>query len=653
MVETRDQNQAIPAVSPTEAVSLSENSDADSVAPKPKEVNIFQRLFQPEKKVQSEEPPAAPEVPLDQELVITVNHNGTLKSGPDTNILQPESQEPAAANRPPSQIAAAQDDHTDTDIHPVMSFFKTLVNKPAPKSEEEVRSGAEDQKENGGLRKSSSKKEKGKSPAQQAEDAEVKKKKTEGPKSGTLGRLFRSKSKKEEQTSGDKVEEEQPLVVAVSLNAEQSAPELVVEPEQKATEVDTPPAGTPVVVEPPAVSVSVNPEKSEPEPLAAPDSQETNAIVAPPESEKPVKETPLRPISFWRKSFKADPPPPPIQENVAIEQPAVSVSVKSEKSEPEPIVAPDLQQADAVVASPKTEKPPKETSSRPIPFWRKSFKADPPPPPIQENVAAEQPALSVSVNFEKSSPELVAAPDSQQADAIVTPPETPSRPVPFWRKSFKAEPPPPPIQENEEAATGPLTDTASAEPNPPSSKPDSSAKPGTSGDSKSQEGKKADEGKNAKPKLMMFFKQLSIIGDPSAAASEEVTEKYSPTLDFTDGVELGKSEKTTVTAVVEPPPPPPPPQKSKDNPKDKKGSSEKLSKQESRESPEAAATLQIQAPEPGPAQNGAEPSRESQLKKTEKRQSLGSFFKGIGPKRLCDAEVQTDPVSILPVEKAK
>lgn len=185
--------------------------------------------------------------------------------------------------------------------------------------------------------------------------------------------------------------------------------------------------------------------------------------------------------------------------------------------------------------------------------------------------------------------------------------ESPARPRLFWRKS-------------------------SAEPDSQSAKADSGAKASPVTEGKSQQGKKPDEGKNSKPKIMMFFKQL--------------------TLDITDGVEVGKSEKTVVTAVVEPPPAPPL-QKTKENAKEKKASSEKLTKQESRESTEAAASSQAQVIEAAPVLNGAESSKEGQMKRVEKRQSLGSFFKAIGPKRLCDAEVQTDPVSILPAEKAK
>ncbi|XP_062931834.1 breast carcinoma-amplified sequence 1 isoform X6 [Cynocephalus volans] len=48
-------------------------------------------------------------------------------------------------------------------------------------------------------------------------------------------------------------------------------------------------------------------------------------------------------------------------------------------------------------------------------------------------------------------------------------------------------------------------------------------------------------------------------------------------------------------------------------------------------------------------QNGDKPQKRPE----KRRQSLGGFFKGLGPKRMLDAQVQTDPVSIGPVGKSK
>ncbi|NXF06559.1 BCAS1 protein, partial [Smithornis capensis] len=93
-------------------------------------------------------------------------------------------------------------------------------------------------------------------------------------------------------------------------------------------------------------------------------------------------------------------------------------------------------------------------------------------------------------------------------------------------------------------------------------------------------------------------------------------------------------------------------QKSKESSKDKKSvveqSKQKGRTQESREQPEPREPLDTDS-----IHNGADASKEPSFKKTEKRQSLGGFLKGFGSKRMSDAEVQTDPVSILPAGKSK
>ncbi|NXK98924.1 BCAS1 protein, partial [Formicarius rufipectus] len=95
-------------------------------------------------------------------------------------------------------------------------------------------------------------------------------------------------------------------------------------------------------------------------------------------------------------------------------------------------------------------------------------------------------------------------------------------------------------------------------------------------------------------------------------------------------------------------------QKSKESSKDKKSPVElgkqKGSKQENREQPERR---DPPAADAGSIHNGGDASKEPSSKKAEKRQSLGGFFKGLGSKRMSDAEVQTDPVSILPAGKSK
>ncbi|XP_073436738.1 breast carcinoma-amplified sequence 1 isoform X10 [Dendrobates tinctorius] len=635
------QNQTPTSVVTTpEASIFATNSTEEEMAPtKPKEVSIFNRIF----KIEKMQSTLQPEVAINEPVLITVDQTAALQSSPPSDNLQPQSVDDydQAASAEEQSASEEPQNTPPAELHPVMSFFKTLVtpNKSLSKSEEEVKTEGADKKkkENGGFRKSS-KKEKHKSSVQQTSEMEAKNlKKSDSPKSGTLSRLFKQKLKKDEQqTSGSKVVVEQSFV-SVSVNSEKSPPEQVVIQDPKSSDVPT-------------------------------------QITASEGESKAAKEsTASRPKLFWRKSFKGEPQPNKIQENGLEEQATLTVSANTI---PEQISVQDTKLPDTNIQPQENEKPMVEPPSRSVPFWRKSFKgdpqprkiqdnsfkADPPPLKVSESVVVEQPVASVSVNSEKSPPEQVlsletkpSGSDTQQAESEKAQKEAAARPVLFWRKSFRGEPQPPKVQENsvpaEEPQTVQLTLTSSSEPEPQSSKSNPGEK-GAGGKSPEAQNKKPEEGKTTKPKIMMFFKQLSVMGDGNNINGEDNEKsRQEPTLDITDGVEISKNEKTVVTAVVEPPPPPP--LKGKDNVKEKKASAEKLNKQESRESAEAAASAQIQAPDPVQVDNSVGASRDGQLKRTEKRQSLGSFFKAIGPKRTCDAEVQTDPVTIFPAEKTK
>ncbi|XP_072735560.1 breast carcinoma-amplified sequence 1 [Ciconia boyciana] len=151
-----------------------------------------------------------------------------------------------------------------------------------------------------------------------------------------------------------------------------------------------------------------------------------------------------------------------------------------------------------------------------------------------------------------------------------------------------------------------------------------------------------EESKTPKANLRKFFK-LSVKGDGGTTSSEEVNGP-SPSHQT-----LNSTERPVAPAESEPVG-----QKSKESSKDKKStvelSKQKGSKQETREQPDSR---EQQAAETDSIQNGGDASKEPSFKKTEKRQSLGGFFKGLGSKRMSDAEVQTDPVSILPAGKSK
>uniref|UniRef100_A0A803JUT6 Breast carcinoma amplified sequence 1 n=1 Tax=Xenopus tropicalis TaxID=8364 RepID=A0A803JUT6_XENTR len=580
---TKVQNQPPPssfaintALSPSAPVTV-EPPLAASVSsgletpPKPKEISFFQRIFMPEKKVQIEEP-SQPQLEENEEAGIMVKHNAGLQSMPVTNNPQAQNIDDfnqEAVKEFSSELAPNQGNNNSPttleaslpapppsppEVHPVMSFFKTLVspNKSVLKSEEESKKDSDDKK-NGGLRKSSSRKEKAKSLPQQTAESEAKSpKKSDSPKSRTLSRLFGHKSKKgEDLSSGNKVVEEQP--VAVTVNSEQPSPEQILTQDTKPTEPNVQPQ------------------------ITAPASKDEG---------KAAKESIARPRPFWRKSFKGDSPTTKQEENVEEEQSVAAVEINSVNAAPEQIVI--------------------------------------------SNVNAAAP------NVQTETPSQPSGTDGKAEKE--TPPE---RPKPFWRKSFKGDP-----------AVTKIPENASAE---KEAKADAGAQAATSsgkGLESPDKGKKTEDGKNSKPKLMMFFKQLSVIGDGGNGNSEEVNEKSTgqSTLDLTDGAETTKSEKTVVAAVVEPPPPAP---KIKENQKEKKVVAEKITKQESKDMPEAVSPTQQQVSDPALVQNGADTTKDGQLKRTEKRQSLGSFFKAIGPKRLSDAAVQTDPVCILPAEKAK
>ncbi|XP_027703598.1 breast carcinoma-amplified sequence 1 isoform X7 [Vombatus ursinus] len=140
----------------------------------------------------------------------------------------------------------------------------------------------------------------------------------------------------------------------------------------------------------------------------------------------------------------------------------------------------------------------------------------------------------------------------------------------------------------------------------------------------------------------------------SSESAKNGTKEKSPTSLPLGKLFWKKTSDSTEKAVTPPETEPAGPgQKNKEASKDKKPSAD-LNKQKGNKKD---ATEQVNSPdrrgaEKNSMQNGGG-SKESPLKRPEKRQSLGGFFKGLGPKRMSDAEVQTDPVSIGPVGKSK
>ncbi|XP_045300136.1 breast carcinoma-amplified sequence 1 isoform X4 [Leopardus geoffroyi] len=134
----------------------------------------------------------------------------------------------------------------------------------------------------------------------------------------------------------------------------------------------------------------------------------------------------------------------------------------------------------------------------------------------------------------------------------------------------------------------------------------------------------------------------SVKGDEGITHSEEI-----------NGKDSSCQTSDSAEKVIVPPEPEPAGagQKGKEgSSKDKKvaaeGHKQKSNKQDAKE---PAPCVEPAVVEVNSLQNGDK----AQKRPEKRRQSLGGFFKGLGPKRMLDAQVQTDPVSIGPAGKTK
>ncbi|XP_072489609.1 breast carcinoma-amplified sequence 1 isoform X7 [Notamacropus eugenii] len=186
---------------------------------------------------------------------------------------------------------------------------------------------------------------------------------------------------------------------------------------------------------------------------------------------------------------------------------------------------------------------------------------------------------------------------------------------------------------------------------------DSSAQQQTTASSESAKNGTKEKSPTSIPLGKLFWKK-SIKEDTVPKGAEENSMR--DVGDFPSSEEVngkdsdGQTSDSTEKAITPPEPEPTGPgQKNKEASKEKKPTAD----QNKQKGNKKDVTEQVNSPdgrgaEKNSMQNGGD-SKESPLKRPEKRQSLGSFFKGLGPKRMSDAEVQTDPVSIGPVGKSK
>lgn len=150
---------------------------------------------------------------------------------------------------------------------------------------------------------------------------------------------------------------------------------------------------------------------------------------------------------------------------------------------------------------------------------------------------------------------------------------------------------------------------------------------------------KREERKPPKTSILAFFRQMSVKGDGGSTHSEDINGKDS-------NIQTSNStEKATTPSEPEPPVATP---KGRENcSKDKKAAAEankKSNKQEAKEVQCEPAAVEVNS-----LQNGDRAPKRPE----KRRQSLGGFLKGLGPKRMLDAQVQTDPVSIGPAGRSK
>ncbi|XP_060086757.1 breast carcinoma-amplified sequence 1 [Heteronotia binoei] len=146
------------------------------------------------------------------------------------------------------------------------------------------------------------------------------------------------------------------------------------------------------------------------------------------------------------------------------------------------------------------------------------------------------------------------------------------------------------------------------------------------------------EEKPSKTNLRKFFK-LSVRGDAGATPSEEVNGPApdQQTLDFPDRPFAQAESREAAGARSK--------ESSTETLNKAKGSKQDVREQQEPREQERAETDSLQ--------NGGDTAKENTPKRIEKRQSFGGFFKGLSPKRMSDAEVQTDPVSFVSAAPVK
>ncbi|XP_043335116.1 breast carcinoma-amplified sequence 1 isoform X3 [Cervus canadensis] len=316
------------------------------------------------------------------------------------------------------------------------------------------------------------------------------------------------------------------------------------------------------------------------------------------------------------------------------EVPAVSRSVPGDPEQLE--VAKDAQAEDSSIMSffktlvspnkAETKKDLEDTGEEKSPAPSANLKSDKANVPLQEPQGAAK--NSASAETAKEGAKEKGGPSSLPLGKL------------FWKKSVKEDSVPTGAEENV-VCESPVEAVESEEVEAALQTVDLSEE-GERTPQPAEETPRRGDRKASRPSLLELLRQMSVKGDGGITHSEEINGKDSgyQTSDPTEKVVAPPQPEAAATG-----------QKGKEGPsKDKKAAAE-TNKQKGikQEAKEPAPGVEPAAVEANSLPNGDK----SQKRPEKRRQSLGGFFKGLGPKRMLDAQVQTDPVSIGPVGKSK
>ncbi|KAJ7332056.1 hypothetical protein JRQ81_014236 [Phrynocephalus forsythii] len=225
-------NKKLSEASVSETALTAPAEAEGDVAPKPKELSFFDRLFKPDKEKNKGQEQSLEEVQAeDPGLLITVEAAPGLQSTPDNSQQQKDGIEESHSNPPQQDLvevgSLASVDLAQDEVKPentktaagtdfnnsVMSFFKTLVSPSKP----ETKGESEDKESQTGHGRQLAEKTATDSPVKSS-----KKKKADSPRLGhsTFSKLFRHKAKKDAlQTANTKIDE-QPATPTVTVKSE-------------------------------------------------------------------------------------------------------------------------------------------------------------------------------------------------------------------------------------------------------------------------------------------------------------------------------------------------------------------------------------------------------------------------------------------------